>query len=115
MDAGRPTAGDGAEGYATSARLPQQARAVVVGGGIIGTSVAYHLARQAGFEGDVVVLERDQLTSGTTWHAAGLMVTFGSTSATSTAFRKYSRHLYETLEVSCCFARRRHLRARGAP
>jgi len=49
---------------------------------------SYHLVRQAGFEGDVIVLERDQLTSGTTWHAAGLMVTFGSTSSTSTDFRK---------------------------
>jgi len=45
---------------------------VVVGGGIIGSSVAYHLAH-AGWS-DVVLLERDRLTSGTTWHAAGLMV-----------------------------------------
>ena len=55
---------------------------VVVGGGIIGCSVAYHLAHM-GWK-DVVLLERDRLTSGTTWHAAGLMVTFGSTSETST-------------------------------
>jgi glycine/D-amino acid oxidase-like deaminating enzyme len=45
-----------------------------------------------------VLLERDRLTSGTTWHAAGLMVTFGSTSGTSTSLRKYSRDLYSRLE-----------------
>jgi glycine/D-amino acid oxidase-like deaminating enzyme len=81
---------------AASASLPQQARVVVVGGGIIGSSIAYHLAH-AGWK-DVVLLERDKLTSGTTWHAAGLMVTFGSTSATSTSLRKYSRDLYSKLE-----------------
>jgi 4-methylaminobutanoate oxidase (formaldehyde-forming) len=70
---------------------------VVVGGGIIGTSVAYHLALM-GWR-DVVLLERDRLTSGTTWHAAGLMVTFGSTSETSTELRKYSRDLYARLEA----------------
>ena len=48
---------------------------------------------------DVVLLERDKLTSGTTWHAAGLMVTFGSTSETSTEFRKYTRDLYSRLEA----------------
>ncbi len=77
--------------------LPERARVVVVGGGIIGTSVAYHLAK-LGWT-DVVLLERDRLTSGTTWHAAGLMVTFGSTSETSTEMRKYSRDLYARLEA----------------
>ncbi len=77
--------------------LPAHARAVVVGGGIIGTSVAYHLALM-GWK-DIVLLERDRLTSGTTWHAAGLMVTFGSTSETSTEMRKYSRALYSRLEA----------------
>jgi 4-methylaminobutanoate oxidase (formaldehyde-forming) len=77
--------------------LPQRARVVVVGGGIIGTSVAYHLAHM-GWK-DVVLLERDRLTSGTTWHAAGLMVTFGSTSETSTELRKYTRDLYARLEA----------------
>jgi len=48
---------------------------------------------------DIVLLERDRLTSGTTWHAAGLMVTFGSTSETSTEMRKYSRALYARLEA----------------
>ena len=77
--------------------LPSRARVVVVGGGVIGTSVAYHLAH-AGWD-DVVLLERDRLTSGTTWHAAGLMVTFGSTSETSTEMRKYTRDLYSRLEA----------------
>jgi 4-methylaminobutanoate oxidase (formaldehyde-forming) len=61
--------------------LPQRARVVVLGGGVIGCSVAYHLA-QVGWT-DTVLLERDKVTSGTTWHAAGLMVTFGSTSESS--------------------------------
>ena len=46
-----------------------------------------------------MLLERDRLTSGTTWHAAGLMVTFGSTSETSTEMRKYTRDLYARLEA----------------
>jgi 4-methylaminobutanoate oxidase (formaldehyde-forming) len=50
-------------------------------------------------EKDVVLLERDRLTSGTTWHAAGLIVTFGSTSETSTEMRKYTRDLYTKLEA----------------
>ncbi len=77
--------------------LPPRARVVVVGGGVIGASVAYHLAH-AGWR-DVVLLERDRLTSGTTWHAAGLMVAFGSTSETSTAMRLYTRDLYARLEA----------------
>lgn len=77
--------------------LPERARVVVVGGGIIGCSVAYHLA-QMGWK-DVVLLERDRLTSGTTWHAAGLMVTFGSTSETSMEMRKYTAKLYARLEA----------------
>jgi heterotetrameric sarcosine oxidase gamma subunit len=77
--------------------VPQRARVVVVGGGVIGTSVAYHLA-SAGWT-DVVLLERDRLTSGTTWHAAGLMVTFGSLSETSTELRRYTRDLYARLEA----------------
>ncbi len=77
--------------------VPQRARVVVIGGGVIGASVAYHLAH-LGWR-DVVLLERDRLTSGTTWHAAGLVVTFGSTSETSTEFRKYTRDLYARLEA----------------
>ena len=78
-------------------KLPARAQAIVVGGGIIGTSVAYHLA-QLGMK-DVLLLERDRLTSGTTWHAAGLMATFGSTSQTSTELRQYTRDLYKRLEA----------------
>ncbi len=77
-------------------KLPDRARVVIIGGGVIGCSVAYHLAH-AGWT-DVVLLERDRLTSGTTWHAAGLMTCFGSTSETSTAIRLYSRDLYARLE-----------------
>jgi 4-methylaminobutanoate oxidase (formaldehyde-forming) len=76
--------------------LPKEARVVVVGGGVIGCSVAYHLAHMGC--SDVLLLERDRLTSGTTWHAAGLMVTFGSLSETSTEMRKYTRDLYARLE-----------------
>jgi glycine cleavage system aminomethyltransferase T/glycine/D-amino acid oxidase-like deaminating enzyme len=79
-----------------SVNLPQRARAVVIGGGVIGCSVAYHLAEMG--VRDVVLLERDRITSGTTWHAAGLMVTFGSTSETSTELRKYTRSFYQRVE-----------------
>ncbi len=80
-----------------SVTLRQRARVVVVGGGVIGCSVAYHLASTGC--ADVLLLERDQLTSGTTWHAAGLMVSFGSTSQTSTQMRTYTRDLYARLEA----------------
>ncbi len=76
--------------------VPSRARVVVIGGGVIGTSIAYHLGH-LGWT-DTVLVERGQLTSGTTWHAAGLMVTFGSTSETSTELRKYTRDLYARLE-----------------
>ncbi len=76
--------------------LPTRARIVIIGAGVIGTSVAYHLAHLG--VSDVVVLERDRLTSGTTWHAAGLMTCFGSTSETSTRMRLYSRELFSRLE-----------------
>jgi 4-methylaminobutanoate oxidase (formaldehyde-forming) len=81
---------------ADGSQLPARARVVVVGGGVIGCSVAYHLAH-LGWT-DVLLLERDRLTSGTTWHAAGLIVTFGSTSETSTSLRRYTRDLYARLE-----------------
>jgi heterotetrameric sarcosine oxidase gamma subunit len=77
--------------------MPARARVVVIGGGVIGASVAYHLAHAG--ETDVLLLERDRLTSGTTWHAAGLMTCFGSFSETSTRMRLYSRDLYARLEA----------------
>jgi len=80
----------------SEAGIPQSARVVVIGGGIIGCSVAYHLADMGCT--DVVLLERDQLTSGTTWHAAGLMTIYGATSETSLNIRKHSRALYASLE-----------------
>ena len=60
--------------------LPKSAKVVVIGGGIAGCSVAYHLAKY-GWK-DTVLLERDQLTSGTTWHAAGLVGQLGASSTT---------------------------------
>jgi len=75
--------------------LPESARVVVIGGGIIACSVAYHLAEEGC---DVVLLERDQLTSGTTWHAAGLMTSFGSGSETLLGIRQHAMQLYKRLE-----------------
>ncbi|WP_320177125.1 FAD-dependent oxidoreductase [Roseovarius pacificus] len=76
-------------------QLPTHARAVIIGGGIIGCSVAYHLTR-LGWR-DVVLLERKQLTSGTTWHAAGLIAQLRAT-ANMTKLAKYSQELYGNLE-----------------
>ena len=81
--------------HAPPPAIPSRSRVVVVGGGIIGTSVAYHLALRGWT--DVVLVEKNRLTSGTTWHAAGLIVTFGSLSSTSTELRMYTRDLYERL------------------
>jgi len=75
--------------------LPKNCKVVVIGGGVIGCSVAYHLAK-FGWK-DTVLLERDQLTSGTTWHAAGLVSQLGP-SAAITKIRKYSLDLYKQLE-----------------
>jgi len=75
--------------------LPTHARVVIVGGGVIGCSVAYHLAK-LGWK-DVVLLERKQLTSGTTWHAAGLIAQLRAT-ANMTKLAKYSQELYGNLE-----------------
>ena len=78
-----------------SKEIPKSTKVVVIGGGVAGTSCAYHLAK-FGWK-DVVLLERDQLTSGTTWHAAGLVGQLGATS-TITKLRKYSLDLYKELE-----------------
>ncbi len=70
-------------------------KALVVGGGAVGTSIAYHLAR-AGW--DTMLVERDELTSGSTWHAAGLLPLFNMSYAT-THIHKYSVDFYKTLEA----------------
>tara|TARA_B100001250_G_scaffold276278_1_gene238732 strand:- start:2991 stop:5435 length:2445 start_codon:yes stop_codon:yes gene_type:complete len=75
--------------------LPKSTKVIVIGGGVAGTSCAYHLAK-FGWK-DVILLERDQLTSGTTWHAAGLLGQLGA-SSTITKLRKYSLDLYKDLE-----------------
>src|SRR3954464_1821999 len=76
--------------------LPNKARAVIIGGGIIGCSTPYHLAG-LGWQ-DVVLLERNKLTSGSTWHAAGLVGQL-RTSANITQLLKYSVELYGALEA----------------
>ncbi|MCP5035993.1 MAG: FAD-dependent oxidoreductase [Rhodobacteraceae bacterium] len=76
--------------------LPKHARVVIIGGGVIGCSVAYHLAK-IGWK-DIVLLERKALTSGTTWHAAGLIGQLRATS-TMTKLAKYSTDLYQSLEA----------------
>jgi len=76
--------------------LPSSARVVIIGGGVIGCSVAYHLTK-LGWK-DVVLLERKQLTSGTTWHAAGLIAQLRAT-ANMTKLAKYSQELYGNLEA----------------
>ncbi|CAN7430794.1 GcvT family protein [Pararhizobium sp. LjRoot238] len=76
--------------------IPSKARAVIIGGGVSGCSVAYHLAK-LGWT-DVVLLERKQLTSGTTWHAAGLIGQLRA-SQNMTRLAKYSRDLYVKLEA----------------
>jgi 4-methylaminobutanoate oxidase (formaldehyde-forming) len=76
--------------------LPSTARTVVIGGGVIGCSIAYHLAREG--RKDIVLLERSKLTSGTTWHAAGLVRRLRP-SVTLTRLINYSIDLYGDLET----------------
>ena len=76
--------------------VPTKARAVIIGGGVAGCSVAYHLAK-LGWK-DIVLLERKQLTSGTTWHAAGLIAQLRATK-NMTRLAKYSQELYGELEA----------------
>jgi dimethylglycine dehydrogenase len=75
--------------------MKTQVKALVIGGGAVGTSIAYHLAK-AGWK-DVMLLERDELTSGSTWHAAGLLPLFNMSYAT-THIHKYSVEFYKVLE-----------------
>jgi dimethylglycine dehydrogenase len=76
--------------------MKTQVKALVVGGGAVGTSIAYHLAK-AGWQ-DVMLIERDELTSGSTWHAAGLLPLFNMSYAT-THIHKYSVDFYKQLEA----------------
>ncbi|SVE26944.1 uncharacterized protein METZ01_LOCUS479798, partial [marine metagenome] len=75
--------------------FPTQSRVVIVGGGIIGCSIAYHLA-MLGWK-DVVVLERGELTCGTTWHAAGLVTQLRATH-TMTELCRYGPTLFSSLK-----------------
>ena len=77
-------------------KLPTEARVVIIGGGIIGCSTAYHFAK-LGWK-DIVLLERAQLTAGTTWHAAGLIEAGGFFDATSVEMARYTLELYSQLE-----------------
>ncbi|MGB5869266.1 MAG: FAD-dependent oxidoreductase [Albidovulum sp.] len=77
-------------------QLPSHAQVVIIGGGIHGCSVAYHLAKEGWT--DVVLLERKQLTSGTTWHAAGLVGQLQGSHST-TAFAKYGIELLQEIEA----------------
>jgi glycine cleavage system aminomethyltransferase T/glycine/D-amino acid oxidase-like deaminating enzyme len=79
----------------SQARFPTQAQVVIIGGGVIGCSVAYHLTK-LGWQ-DVLLLERSKLTSGTTWHAAGLVVSGGFGTETTINMAKYTRELYTRL------------------
>jgi glycine cleavage system T protein len=76
--------------------LPSRARVVIVGGGVIGCSVAYHLTKLG--MNDIVLLERKQLTSGTTWHAAGLVGQLRQT-INMTQLARYTGELYRGLEA----------------
>ncbi len=91
---GSPSGTAGAGG--TGAALPDRARVVIIGGGVIGASVAYHLAA-AGWT-DVLLLEQGQLSCGTTWHAAGLVGQLRASEA-GTRLVQYSTELYERLEA----------------
>ena len=94
---GPPATGAPGPASPSGGNLPQGAQVVIVGGGVIGASVAYHLTT-LGWR-DVVVLERDALTSGTTWHAAGLITSAGMVDETALFMSRYSRDLYERLEA----------------
>ncbi len=79
----------------STSTVPSEARVVIVGGGIVGCSIAYHLAR-LGWK-DIVLLEQNELAGGTTWHAAGLIGRL-RTSNSLTLINKYSAELYASLE-----------------
>lgn len=81
----------------TTESPPRHARVVIIGGGVIGCNAAYHLAK-LGWT-DILLLERRQLTCGTTWHAAGLIATSSFASETLLSMAQYTRELYKQLEA----------------
>ena len=85
-----------AEASTPSDAFPSHARVVIIGGGVIGTNIAYHLAHLG--VRDVVLLEAHRLTAGTTWHAAGLVTSAGMVDETAMFMARYTRNLYEGLE-----------------
>src|SRR3546814_9760948 len=76
--------------------MQDTARVVVIGGGVVGVSALYHLAKRGW--SDVVLLERSELTAGSTWHAAGLLPLFNMSYSVGQLHR-YSVDLYKTLEA----------------
>src|SRR5439155_1137095 len=92
-----PSAEPSAAPSAELSAVPGRAQVVIVGGGVTGCSIAYHLAH-LGWT-DVVLHEQHQLTAGTTWHAAGLITSAGMTDETALFFSRYSRDLYARLEA----------------
>ena len=74
--------------------MKTQVKALVVGGGAVGTSIAYHLAK-AGWD-DVMLIERDELTSGSTWHAAGLLPLFNM------VWKRYQIRCCSLPTTTCC-------------
>ncbi len=93
----RSVGGESAAASGPRRSVPGRAQVVIVGGGVIGCSIAYHLAH-LGWT-DVILLEQHALTAGTTWHAAGLITSAGMTDETSLFFSRYSRDLYSRLEA----------------
>ena len=79
-----------------STEFPTHARVVIVGGGVMGVGLAYHLAHE-GWGPEVVLLEKAELTSGSTWHAAGLIGQLRAT-ANMTKLARYTKDLYTQLE-----------------
>src|SRR4051794_31090991 len=90
--------------------LPDRARVVVIGGGVGGASIAYHLAQLG--ERDVVLVDRNELTSGSTFHSAGLVGQLRS-SVSLTRMMMYSVELYRTLD--CGWVECGGLRLAGSP
>ena len=80
--------------------MKSQAKVVVIGGGVVGVSALYHLAKK-GWGEEVVLIEKGELTSGSTWHAAGLLPLFNMSYSVG-QIHKYSVELYKDLEKETC-------------